>query len=110
GGELLAVGKKACISFDNGITWMKSKSKFAPIKAIANGEKFMTSINTKSGTVLVGGEFEYKKNKYKGVEYSEDTLSIAGGLFPCTDIKVFGGKYATIYITPDNKEVSFDIM
>ncbi len=109
-GEIIAVGKKACISHDNGITWLKDKNKFAPVKAISDGGKVTVVVNSKAGTALVSGEFEYKKNKYKGVDYSDESLALAGGLLPCTDIKSVNGKTALLYVTPDRQQVSFDTM
>ncbi len=107
-GEILALGKKSCISVDNGITWGSYKSKFAPTKAIAIGERIFTVINSKVGTVLIGGEFVYgKKNKFKGIAYSKENSEVAGGLLPYTTLAEVGGKPAALYITPDNKQVSF---
>ena len=106
--EILALGKKSCISVDNGITWGSYKSKFAPTKAIAIGERIFTVINSKVGTVLIGGEFVYgKKNKFKGIAYSKENSEVAGGLLPYTTLAEVGGKPAALYITPDNKQVSF---
>ena len=110
GGELIAVGKKACISYDNGITWIKDKTKFTPSKAIAKGDKAVTVIDSKDGTVIIGGEFCYKKSKYKGIAYSKDSSALAGGLLPSTDLAVAGSTTVALYVTPDNQQVSFDTL
>ena len=109
-GELIALGKKACISYDNGIIWVKDKTKFTPSKAISNGDKLVTVINSKDGTVIIGGEFCYKKSKYKGIAYSKESSALAGGLLPSTDLAVANGATFALYVTPDNQQVSFDTL
>lgn len=107
-GELIALGKKSCISNDKGISWGSYKSKFAPFMALAMADRVYTIVNAKAGTAQIGGEFEYnKKGKLKGIKFSKEKSELAGGLLPYTTLAEVAGKPAALYITPDNKQVSF---
>ncbi|MBQ9516499.1 MAG: exo-alpha-sialidase [Eubacterium sp.] len=110
-GELIALGKKSSISHDKGISWITYKSKMTPFMALAMANRIYTIINSKAGTAQVGGEFEYnKKGKLKGIAYSKEKSELAGGLLPYTTLADIGGKPAALYITPDNKQVSFAVL
>ena len=107
-GELIALGKKSCISADKGISWGSFKSKFAPLTALAMAERVYTIVNSKAGTAQIGGTVNYnKKGKLKGIAYSKEKSELAGGLLPRTTLADVCGKPAALYITPDNKQVSF---
>lgn len=107
-GELIALGKKSGISNDKGITWMSYKSKVAPVSALAMADKICTIANAKAGTAQIGGEFKInKKGKLKGINYNKEKSELAGGLLPCATLATVAGKPAVLYITPDNKQVSF---
>lgn len=77
------------ISKDNGLVWTKEKK--APFKApkcqknaITFGNKVLVSHPSKNGRndgVISVGEFEYKKDKYKGIKWSKDDIEINKGFF-----------------------------
>ncbi|MBQ7203154.1 MAG: exo-alpha-sialidase [Eubacterium sp.] len=107
-GELLALGKKSCISYDNAITWIKYKTKIAPTKAIADGDKIYTIVQAKDNTALIGGSFAYKKEKFKGIDFDKDSSALAGTYLKKASLALIGGKLTATYITQDNTEVETD--
>lgn len=80
----------AAISYDNGITWLKTKNaKFKAPKCQKNcfidGEKVYVSHPSKKGRndgVISTGTFEYdKKGKCKGIKWSKEDIKINEGFF-----------------------------
>ncbi|MBE6719809.1 MAG: exo-alpha-sialidase [Ruminococcaceae bacterium] len=112
GGEVLALGKKNAISYDNGISFGNFKSKLTPVASVTNAGKLVAIIQSKIGTVVLGGDFDYKKkkNKFKGITYSKEQSAVAGGLLPSISVASAGGKTLAVYVTPDRKQISFDTL
>ena len=109
-GELLALGRKWCISHDKGITWIKDKAKAAPSDAILDGEKLLAVIDSpKTGTHLLIGDVKIKGNKYKGVKFDKSSTASTGDFFPSTALARVNGGLAVLNIDPYNQQVVFNI-
>ncbi len=109
GGEVIALGKKSCISYDKGITWLKDKAKLTAVRAICRDGKIVAAVQSKLGTATVRGEAVYKRSKLKGADFESD-VAMAGGFLPAIDIAPTGNDFAALYVTPDYTQVTFSAL
>lgn len=110
-GELLALGKKWCISHDKGLTWLKEKAKAAPIAATVDGERLLLVMNSpKIGTYLLGGDIKTKGGKFKGIKLEKNTSALAGAYFPTVSPARVKSGLALLCVSYDNQEVALCII